>query len=154
MIAAVDDDFVDAFPQVAQFIGFVSRSGDLGLSDGEEAVAQAVDAHVPVVHIVVQAEHEFFGAAAPRDESDTKFHKAHVGLRVGDDLVGVEAHLTTATEGELVRGHNDRNTGVAQAHDGILEHPNGVIQLIVLLFHGHHEDHAHIGTGAELRPFV
>ena len=154
LVTAVHDDFVNAFSQVAQFECLVCRSGDFGLADGQEAVAQAVDAHVSVVHLVVQAQHEFFGAAAPRDEPDAKLHESDVGLGVGNDFIGVKAHLTPATQGKLVWSNDDRDARVTQAHDGVLEHPNGVVQLVVLLFHGHHKDHAHIGTGAELCSFV
>ena len=50
--------------------------------------------------------------------------------------------------------HHDRHAAVARPHHGVLEHADGVIELLVFLLHSEHEDHAHVGAGGEVAALV
>jgi hypothetical protein len=113
-----------------------------------------VDADVAFLQFIAEAQRELLGAAAAGDHAHAEFHEAHVGLGVRHHLVRVQAELGAAAEAELVRCGHHGDAAVAHAHHGVLERADGHVQVLVFLLHGHHEDHAHVGAGAEERAVV
>ena len=146
--------FVNPFAQVAQVKRLVCRGADFGLTHGQKAVAQGVDADVAVAKLLRGTQGKFLGAAAAWDDPNAKLHQSDVALGVRHHFVYVEADFTATTQGKSVRCCHHRYTAVAQTHGGILEGADCKVQLVVFLFHREHENQAHVGTGRKVLAFV
>src|SRR5690606_20219205 len=83
-----------------------------------------------------------------------EFHQSHV--RFGMELHKVSMHrkLTTTAQRKIERRGYDRDGRVPQPHGGILESLYRHVQLIVILLHGHHENHTDIRAGGEVGSIV
>src|SRR5690606_38953699 len=68
--------------------------------------------------------------------------------------VGMHGKFATATKRKIERGRYYRYGGVPQPHRGILISLYRHIDLIVVLFHGHHENQPDIGTGGKIGPII
>ncbi len=125
LLVAVDADPV-GLADVAQLLGLLGARGHLGHADVLEDLpveSLQVEALLDDPHgdALGDAHHELLGAAAGGDDARTDFDEPHVGLGRGLALGPVHGDLAAAAQGHAGRRRHDGPLAELQAHVGLLE---------------------------------
>ena len=141
--------------QVAIIEGFVGRSCYLCGGNGLEPVDQTRDLDISFfADLIGETQGKLFGAATAGDDAHANFHQSNITLSSCHHGICVHGKLATAAKHIALCGDYYRNGRITDPHGGLLEHIGCHIQLVPVLFIGHHSHHHQVSAHRKLGRIV
>ena len=102
----------------------------------------------------IGADGHLLRAAAGGDEADARFHQAHIGFGRGMDARAMQADFAAAAQSQALRRDQHRLARVLEGQVGVLEAPDGVVNIVPLLLLRADKQQHEVGANGEVGRLV